>query len=357
MKILFATNFHYLPQRSGGSESSTHDLCTALLNKGVDVAVICSLRMSGWVWVKNRVLSKLKGVRFVEDSLMSYPVFRGYDVNKGIIEVVARVKADVVVVQAGSPYELVNLCSEHNIPVVYYARDVEFDRNNEDLKINNYVKAISNSNFTASKLKEKYNLDSTVLPPLINPVNYFVESFGNSVVHIGLSPEKGIDTSFELAIKRPDVPFVFVESWPLTDSQYLEYLNRAKKLPNVRLLRRSSDMKSIYRLAKILIVPSLCKEAWGRVVNEAQFSGIPVIASDRGGLPESVGCGGILVSDEAGIEGWEQALSRLWDDGAAYEEYSKLAFDRIKKSDISASSIVDKFITCLEDHVRSTSFL
>jgi glycosyltransferase involved in cell wall biosynthesis len=34
-------------------------------------------------------------------------------------------------------------------------------------------------------------------------------------------------------------------------------------------------------------VPSVCNEAWGAVVTEAQLRGIPVIASNAGGIPEA----------------------------------------------------------------------
>jgi glycosyltransferase involved in cell wall biosynthesis len=72
-------------------------------------------------------------------------------------------------------------------------------------------------------------------------------------------------------------------------------------------------MRRIYQSARIVLVPSILNEAWARVVTEAQISGIPILASDRGGLPESVGPGGILVDPDADISDWEKALSRLWD--------------------------------------------
>src|SRR3546814_9881685 len=45
----------------------------------------------------------------------------------------------------------------------------------------------------------------------------------------------------------------------------------------------SHDMREVYRRTHTLLVPSQWEEAWGRVATEAQFSGIPVLASDRGG--------------------------------------------------------------------------
>ena len=63
-----------------------------------------------------------------------------------------------------------------------------------------------------------------------------------------------------------------------------------------------------YAQARILLVPSVWEEAWGRVVTEAQLSGIPVLASAIGGLPESVGPGGILVPPGSDVEVWDAHL-------------------------------------------------
>lgn len=46
-------------------------------------------------------------------------------------------------------------------------------------------------------------------------------------------------------------------------------------------------MEPVYDNMSVLIVPSLWQEAWGIVATEAQLRGIPVIASNVGGLPEA----------------------------------------------------------------------
>lgn len=45
--------------------------------------------------------------------------------------------------------------------------------------------------------------------------------------------------------------------------------------------------RDIWDRVKVLLVPSVCNEAWGAVVTEAQLRGIPVIASNAGGIPEA----------------------------------------------------------------------
>jgi len=50
----------------------------------------------------------------------------------------------------------------------------------------------------------------------------------------------------------------------------------------------------IYAATRVLMVPSVWEEPSGRVSAEAMLNGVPPIVSDRGGLPEAVGDGGII---------------------------------------------------------------
>jgi glycosyltransferase involved in cell wall biosynthesis len=74
------------------------------------------------------------------------------------------------------------------------------------------------------------------------------------------------------------------------------------------------DMRRIYSRTGLLLVPSTWEEGFGRVVVEAQMSGIPAVASDRGGLPEAVGDGGVLLDPDAAISAWVDAVQRIWTD-------------------------------------------
>jgi len=98
-------------------------------------------------------------------------------------------------------------------------------------------------------------------------------------------------------------------------------------------------------------MPSQWEEAWGRVATEAQLSGIPVLASRIGGLPESVGPGGILVEPTAPLDDWLAALSRMWDDKQQYEALAQEAPKYSQRPQIQPDLIVDRLLLLIREHV------
>ncbi|MGD9793294.1 MAG: glycosyltransferase family 4 protein [Acidimicrobiia bacterium] len=74
------------------------------------------------------------------------------------------------------------------------------------------------------------------------------------------------------------------------------------------------DLPAVYRTFDVLVVPSQIRANWmeqfGRVVVEAMASGVPVIASNAGALPEVLGDAGVVVApDDA--DAWRQAIDDL----------------------------------------------
>jgi len=93
-----------------------------------------------------------------------------------------------------------------------------------------------------------------------------------------------------------------------------------------------------------VLMPSVWEESWGRVVSEAQVSGIPALASNTGGLPEAVGPGGMLVDRQADLSDWLHALSQLWDDDARYDHYARAARTHSHRPEFQPNAVVSRFI-------------
>ena len=70
----------------------------------------------------------------------------------------------------------------------------------------------------------------------------------------------------------------------------------------------------LYRTASVLVHPALWNEPFGMILAEAMSCGLPVVASDTGGISEVVQNGrtGLLVAP-GDVEGLVEAVERIFD--------------------------------------------
>lgn len=94
---------------------------------------------------------------------------------------------------------------------------------------------------------------------------------------------KGISIFTELAKRFPEVHFATVPTWGTTEAD----LAKLSALQNIRILDPTDNIDQFLSKTRILLVPSLWPEGYPLVVTEAMLRGIPVVASNSGGLPES----------------------------------------------------------------------
>ena len=89
------------------------------------------------------------------------------------------------------------------------------------------------------------------------------------------------------------------------------------------------ELMMLYRFSEALIFPSLY-EGFGLPALEAMQFGVPVLASNRGALPEIVGDGGILV-DPLSIDEISQAMLDLSTDKKLRSKLSQCALRQASK--------------------------
>lgn len=94
---------------------------------------------------------------------------------------------------------------------------------------------------------------------------------------------KGSPLFFQIVDRMPELRFAAVPSWNTTP----DVMRELRKRPNVHVRAYRSDVDELYRDVRALLVPSLWPEAFGLVAVEAMLRGIPVLASDHGGLREA----------------------------------------------------------------------
>lgn len=118
-----------------------------------------------------------------------------------------------------------------------------------------------------------------------------------------LTDQKGLATIHEIARERPNAHFTLIGDGP--------WRHIVGALPNVRCLGQVPRELVLRELAqaKGALVPSRLLENQPTVLLEAFALGVPVIAIDRGGVPETVGNGGQTVS--FAIKRWLEAMDHV----------------------------------------------
>jgi glycosyltransferase involved in cell wall biosynthesis len=140
-----------------------------------------------------------------------------------------------------------------------------------------------------------------------------------------LSPEKGVSTLLSAIIMRPELRLVICGDGPLASD-----VSRAAAIwPNISWRRQvgSDIISSEMRNAAALVVPSHWFEGFPVVIAEAFSHGLPVIATELGGLGEIVDndvCGYVIPSANPKL--LADAMSTVSTNPAARERMSRGAY-------------------------------
>ena len=209
--------------------------------------------------------------------------------------------------------------------------------------------AFTCSQFLTDVYRQKVGLESTPLEP---PIDWStVEAPTESrafVTFVQPSPHKGLFLFARLAdmlgSRRPDIPVLVVQS-----GQTAGVLNSIpgldfSKYPHIMAAPAVPTPAEYFELTRILLVPSVWEEPFGRVAAEAMINGVPALVSDRGALAHVIGGdftdgggGRVLhipdwmtaqttrLPTEHEVEPWFDAVCALWDDAELYRSMAARA--------------------------------
>ena len=151
---------------------------------------------------------------------------------------------------------------------------------------------VAPSEFLRRLYRARLGIECDVLAPLID--ESAIRAPFNSrrfITFVNPSLEKGaaifVALAREINRARPDVEFLVVEGRATLDD--LKRVDGARSIRNLHFLKNGVDPRAFYSQTRVMLVPSLCEEAFGRIAVEAAFNAIPVLCSDRGALPEVLG--------------------------------------------------------------------
>lgn len=198
------------------------------------------------------------------------------------------------------------------------------------------------SHFAAGYYHGTLGLRCTVLPNLVDMGRVVADSHEpRYLTFVNPSPEKGVwafaRIADELGRLRPDIPILVVESRGTEETVAACGLD-LRVHGNVYFMSHTHDPRKFWRRTRVCLMPSLWSENQPLVAIESMTNGIPVIGSDRGGIPEVLGASGAVLplpdrltprstelpTDEE-VAPWVAEIIRLWDDREAYAEARRLA--------------------------------
>jgi len=188
------------------------------------------------------------------------------------------------------------------------------------------------SNVVARHMREKYNVPQEKIIIINRWVDLSVFKFtdydtrfdNGIIMTMGrLSPSKGyehlIHAFHKLLRKKPYLKLKIIGGVDKSKQRYFQYLKtliaRYSLTHCVEFTGVASDAHEYLRHASLFVAPSVSDESFGRVIVEAQASGIPVIASNVGGYNEIIkdGFNGLLV-EKGDVEGIAHAMNKLLED-------------------------------------------
>ncbi len=248
---------------------------------------------------------------------------------------------DVMITYGGDPttHGMIRMARERRIPVVFMIHNFGY-RNAKLFPDVDYC--IVASEFARRQYRETVGLDCQTLPYPIDWDRVTAESrearfvtFVNPCLEKGVYPFARI--ADELGRRRPDIPLLVVESRGTRDTAAACGIDPDAR-GNITFMPHTTDCRRFWALTKLALMPSLWWENQPLVAVEAMINGIPVIGSDRGGIPETLGASGFalplperltpaskIVPSAEEVEPWVETVIRLWDDDSLYQEQSALA--------------------------------
>jgi glycosyltransferase involved in cell wall biosynthesis len=245
-------------------------------------------------------------------------------------QVFDRFRPHVLLTYGGHPVslELMRQARARNITVVFHLHNFGY---NDRRGFTDVSSVIFPSEYSRRFHLRRIGLDGVVIPDPIRLDQVIAENPEPTyVTFINPQPDKGVTVfaaiAMELNRRPPEIPLLVVEGRGTSDTLAKLPVDLSA-LANLNRIANTPDPRDFYRLSRVVLMPSLWRESLGRVAMEAMAKGVPVLASDRGALPETLGDSGFVfaipdrctpgsavVSTAREVAPWVAVIERLWDD-------------------------------------------
>jgi surfactin synthase thioesterase subunit/glycosyltransferase involved in cell wall biosynthesis len=361
MRVLLAHNSTYFPALGGGDKSNRL-LMEALAARGHQVQVATRVEQFGEAG-HSRLSEELRarGIEVEEDgeglryelggvavrALTRHPQLRGFFQAR-----IEEFDPGIIITSTDDPGQLLFdiAVKAPRARVVYLVRATIAVPFGPDSSMVNAAKTtllrqadlvVGVSHYVAGYVREWSGMDAIHVPiSLLDAGDEYPQlgRFENEFISmVNPCAVKGISIFLALAERMPEVQFAAIPTWGTLE----EELAAMRRQKNVTLLEKMDNIDGLLRRTRVLLVPSVWAEARSRIVVEAMSRGVPVVASDVGGLHEAklgvpylvrvnpivkykrvVDASMVPVAEvpEQNVEPWEKILRRLVTERAHWEE-------------------------------------
>lgn len=174
-------------------------------------------------------------------------------------------------------------------------------------------KVIAISEYVAEVIRRIAGIEAEVIYQPINRRYVTKAGNGDFITMVTAMPIKGIDIFLKLADLLPEERFMVVGRG-----------SERIKAGNIKVFPHLAPSE-VWRMTKLLLVPSQWPEPFGRVIPEALLSYVPVIASKVGGILEAIPSDEALVEDFTNPSAWldkvkKSNLEKILEVGSKHSE-------------------------------------
>ena len=266
-------------------------------------------------------------------------------------EALERFRPEVLLTYGGHPagLELSRRARRAGVPVVFHLHNFGYTDRSAFVDC---AAVLVPSEYARKYHLRTLGLECTALPyPLRRERVVAADPAPEYVTFVNPQPSKGSAVfariALELQAKRPEVPLLVVEGRGRTGGLAGCGLDLSG-LTNLHMMSNTPEPRDFYRVSRAVVVPSLWRETFGRVAAEALANGLPVLASDRGALPETLGDAGFVlpvpehctptggVPTAREVAPWVLVIERLWDDAGFAARHRALALAESSRWDEGA---------------------
>ncbi len=356
--LLYASERPPYPFFLGGAARSAHYLLSTLAREhGARVMSVGAMQFEGRRWsaadIQDREALQVSAVEDDGSSVRAhceYPTRLVGDFYDTLPVLIDREGPDVVWTQLDGFRRIAEIARSRGRDTLVFLRDAEDPPAALRAVADAGCALVCNSDFMARRIAALTGRRAAVIYPSLESrfgVRGDPEGF---VTMVNPHRVKGVDTFLAVAEALPRQRFLLVESWKLDAAALTALHERLARLPNVQFMHRVADVGEVYARTRLLLVPSKWEEAFGRVVIEAQSCGIPVLASRRGGLPESVGDDAMVVDEHADPRAWIAAMRPLLDDPIRYREAAARALAHAEDERFTTGYAARRLLDVCGDH-------